>query len=63
MTKYIATETVPTKGEVITGTVLKEGKRHPGFVITDAIAKVRVVHVIESNYAPNGFYVIGIAAK
>ena len=62
MIKFVMTQTVPAKGEVVTGKVIKDGIRK-GFDITDRDQTVCVNHVIQSKHVPTGFYVIGVPVK
>jgi hypothetical protein len=59
MIKFVQTQTRPVQGEIVTGRILNEAYRR-GFTLSTKETTLRVNHVVESKYAPNGFYVIGV---
>ena len=62
MIRFISTTTRPEVGQTVTGIQLKEASR-TGLVLTGKQTTVRVNHVVDSKYAPNGYYVIGNVVK
>jgi hypothetical protein len=56
----------PKVGDVVFGLEIKDSERKGdlNFILTGARRMVRVKHVVESRFAPNGmFYVIGTVAQ
>lgn len=65
MIYMVSVERKPKVGDEVVGYILNDSTSRSSkhLVETDKLVMVKVNHVIESRYAPHGFYVVGYKIK
>jgi hypothetical protein len=65
MVYMVSVENKPKVGEEVVGYILNDSRsfRSKQMVETSKLIMIRVNHIVDSKYAPNGFYVIGNKIK